>query len=56
MEIANDLGPQQTHDVGTHRVLEAGVDFLSDGSTTDEVATFEHQYFLPRSRKVCCVD
>ena len=52
VEVADDLGTEQRHDVREDRVLEAGEDLFGDGRTADEMAPFEHDHCLPRAREV----
>src|SRR4029079_16474917 len=51
VEVADDLGPEQAHDVREHGELEAGNDFLGDGGTADERATLEHDDLATRARE-----
>ena len=52
IEIADDLGPEQAHDVREHRELEAGDDLLGDRGPTDEGASLEHDDFLAGAREI----
>ncbi len=52
VELADDLGPQQRHDVRAHRVLEAGVDLLGHRRAAEHVAALEHQHLPAGAREV----
>ena len=52
LELADDLGPQQRHDVGEHREAEPGDDLLGEGCAAEEVTTLEHQDLEPGSGEV----
>src|SRR5207247_2670 len=52
IEIANDLWPQQRHDVGEHRQLEAREDLFSDGGAADARPALEHQHRLLGAREI----
>ena len=52
VEVADDLGPQQAHDVGEHRELEAREDLLGHRGAADQRAPLEHQRLAARARQV----
>jgi hypothetical protein len=51
IELADDLGTQQRHDVRAHRKPEAFEHLLGDCSAADHVAALEHEHALPRARE-----
>src|SRR5262249_46384901 len=53
IQVANDLRPQQTHDVGKHGELEAGKDLLRDRRAADERSAFEDERLASGTRQVC---
>ena len=52
IEVADDLRPQQRHDVRADRELEAGKDFFGDGGAAEHVAPLEHEDLPARAREV----
>src|SRR5437867_9556703 len=46
IELANDLGPQETYDIREDGELEAGKDFLGDGRATDHRPRLQHERLL----------
>src|SRR5690606_18698164 len=46
-QLADDLGPQQRHDVRADRELEAGEDLFGDRGAAEHMAPFEHQHLPP---------
>jgi hypothetical protein len=51
-EIADDLRPQQTHDIREFREAIAGKDFLGHRRAADDFAPLEHDDLLARARQV----
>src|SRR5206468_1241653 len=52
LELADDLGPQQRHDVGEDREAEPGDDLIREGRAAEDVTTLEHQDLEPGSGEV----
>ena len=52
IELADDLRPQQRHDVRADRELEAGKDLFGDGGAAEHVPPLEHQHLPPRPRQI----
>ena len=52
VEVADDLGTEQAHDVGEDRELEAREDLLGDRRAADQVAALEHEHRSPGAREV----
>ena len=52
IELANDLGPEQRHDVGADREAEARKDFLGHGRAAEHVPAFEDDDAAPRAREI----
>ena len=52
VELADDLGPQQRHDVRADRELEAREHLFGDRGAAEHVPPFEHQHLLARARQV----
>ena len=53
IEVADDLGPQQRHDVRAHRELEAGKHFLGDRGPPEHRASLEHEDLPARPGEIC---
>ena len=51
-KIRDDLGVQQTHAVGRHRVAEPGAKLLRDGGSTHHRSSFDHLDFESRHTEV----
>src|SRR5258706_2887602 len=56
IELANNLGTQQRHDVRAHRKLEAGKDLFGYGGAAEHVPALKYEHALARTREVCGVD
>ena len=56
IELADDLRPQQRHDVRADRELEAGKDLFGDGGAAEHVAPLEHEHLPSRAREIRGVD
>ena len=56
VELADDLRPQQRHDVGADRVLEAGEDLLGDRGAAEHVPALDHEHLAARPRQIRGVD
>src|SRR5881394_3875436 len=52
LELADDLRPQQAHDVGEDREAEAREHLLAPGRAADALAALEHQHLAPGTREV----
>src|SRR5262245_32192269 len=52
LEVADDLRPQQTHDVGEDGEFEAGINFFRDRGTAHEWTFLEHEHLAPGSGQV----
>ena len=52
VELADDLGPQQRHDVGADREAEAREHLLGDGGAAQHVPALEHQHLLAGASQV----
>ena len=52
IEVADDLGPQQRHDVRADGELETRKDFFGDGCAAEDVAAFQHQHLAPGAREI----
>ena len=52
VELADDLRPQQRHDVRADRELEAGEDLLGDRGAAEHVPALEHEHLAARARQV----
>src|SRR5687768_15285963 len=53
VELTNDLGAQEAHDVRELRELESRNDLFRDCRAADEVPALEDEHLLPRAREVC---
>src|SRR5262249_31843068 len=52
IEVADDLGPEQRHDVGADGKAEAGKHFFGDGGAAEDVAPLEDQHLAPGAREM----
>ena len=52
LEIADDLGAQQAHDIGKDGEPERREDLFTACGTADDVASFEHEHALAGTSKV----
>ena len=52
IEVADDVGPQQRHDVGALGEVEAGKDLLGDRRAAEHVAPLEHEHAPPGPREI----
>ncbi len=52
VELADDLRPQQRHDVRADRELEAGKDLFGHGGAAEDVPALEHQHLAARAREI----
>jgi hypothetical protein len=51
-QVADDLGPQQAHDVRELAELVTREDFLGDRRTAHDLATLEHEHLAAGAREV----
>jgi hypothetical protein len=49
IELADDLGTQQRHDIRADGILESRVNLFRDGSATKDMAPFQHEDLAARS-------
>ena len=56
LEVADDLGPQQRHDVGEDREAEAREDLLGDRRAAEHVALLEDERLEPGAGEICGAD
>jgi hypothetical protein len=56
VEVLDDVGPQQAQRVRERREVEARVQLLGDGRTTDEVASLDDERLEARLGQVRAVD
>ena len=56
VELADDLRPQQRHDVRTHGELEARKHFFRHGGAAENVPPLEDEHFAASSSEVRRVD
>ena len=52
VELADDLRPQQRHDVRADGELEAGEDLFGDRGAADHVPALEHEHLASRAREI----
>ena len=52
VELADDLRPQQRHDVRADREVEAGKHFFGDGGAAEHVPPLEHEHLAAGAREV----
>jgi hypothetical protein len=52
VELADDLRPEQRHDVGTDRELVARKHLFGDRGTADEMAALEDDHLASRAREI----
>ncbi len=52
LEVADDLGPQQTHHIRENRESEARENLLADRRASDHRTPLEHQYPAARPGEV----
>src|SRR5437868_7032726 len=52
LELADDLGPQQAHDIGKDREAEAREHFLAHRRAADALAPLEYKNLAPRAREI----
>src|SRR5439155_22998363 len=52
VEIADDLRPQQRHDVRADRKLESWEDLFGDRGAADDMAPLQHEHFPSRTREI----
>ena len=45
-------GPQQRHDVGADREVEAGKDLFGDRRAAEDVTPLEHEHLAARAREI----
>ena len=52
IEVADDLGPQQRHNVGSDGELEAGKNLFGDGGAAEHMTPLEHQHLASGARQI----
>ena len=52
LQLADDLGPEQRHDVRTDGKLEPGDDLFGDGRAADDVTPLDDEHLATRARQI----